>query len=107
MILIVTATITVAVSYLQPEKLTPLVLRYANEYIDADLRAGRIEISFWSTFPRFDLDIRDLDLRTKAFDRLPAATRDSLPAYADSLLSFSHFNAGINIPSARRENSTL
>lgn len=33
-ILIVTATITVAVSYLKPERLTPLVENYANEYLD-------------------------------------------------------------------------
>lgn len=97
-ILLITVIITVAVSYLQPEKLTPLVVGYANEYLDADLKAERIEISFWSTFPRFDLDIQGLELRTKAFDSLPDSIRTKLPEYADSLLSFSRLNAGINIP---------
>lgn len=97
-ILLIVAAITVAVSYLQPEKLTPMVVGYANEYLDADLKADRIEISFWSTFPRFDLDIRGFDLRTKAFDTLPDSVKSQLPVYADSLLSFSHLNAGINIP---------
>lgn len=98
LLLLVLAAITIAVSYLQPEKLTPLIVRYANEYMDADLKAERIEISFWSTFPRFDLDIRGLDLRTRAFESLPDSVRTQLPAYADSLLSFSRLNAGINIP---------
>ncbi len=97
-ILLVAALITVAVSYLQPEKLTPLAVRYANEYLDADLEADRIEISFWSTFPRFDLDIRGLKLRSKAFDSLPDSVRTRLPEYADSLLSLARFNAAINIP---------
>ena len=97
-ILLIATIITVAVSYLQPEKLTPLVVRYANEYLNADLKAERIEISFWSTFPRFDLDIQGLELRTKAFDTLPDSVRSQLPEYADSLLSFSRLNAAINIP---------
>lgn len=97
-ILLVAALITVAVSYLQPEKLTPLAVGYANEYLDADLEADRIEISFWNTFPRFDLDIRGLKLRSKAFDSLPDSVRTRLPEYADSLLSLARFNAAINIP---------
>ena len=91
--------ITVAVSCLSPQRLTPLVGRYANGYlVDASLSVGRIEISFWSTFPRFDLDIRDLEVTSRVFDRLPAEVRASLPVYADSLLSFRHLNAAINIP---------
>lgn len=97
-LLLLLAVISIAVSYLQPDKLTPLVVRYANEYMNADLKAARIEISFWSTFPRFDLDIRGLDLRTRAFNSLPDSVRTHLPEYADSLLSFSRLNAGINIP---------
>ncbi|MBD5322744.1 MAG: hypothetical protein HDS01_08260 [Bacteroides sp.] len=99
LITILLIIITVAVSYLTPKRLTPIVERYANEYLtDARLSVERIEISFWSTFPRFDLDIRGLQLHSHVFDRLPSATRDSLPEFADSLLSFSHLNAGVNIP---------
>lgn len=107
LILIVLAVITVAVNYLKPEKLTPIAERYANEYLDADVKIGRIEISFWSTFPRFDLDIRDLDIRTRAFDRLPAEEKSRLPEYADSLLSLSHLDAGINIPQLLAGNISL
>ena len=97
-LVMVIAVITVAVSYLKPERLTPLVEKYANEYLRADVTIGRMELSFWSTFPRLELDVRDLDIRSKAFDGLKADERDCLPAYADSLLSLRHFNAAINIP---------
>lgn len=98
LLLLLLGVITVAVNYLRPEKLTPIAERYANEYLDADVKIGRIEISFWSTFPRFDLDIRALDIRTCAFDSLPPEVKAQLPAYADSLLSLASLDAGINIP---------
>ncbi|WP_302345853.1 hypothetical protein, partial [uncultured Duncaniella sp.] len=57
-VLLLLAVITVAVNYLRPEKLTPIVERYANEYLNAEVGIDRIDISFWSTFPRFDLDVQ-------------------------------------------------
>ncbi len=96
--LLILAAITVAVSYLKPERLTPIVRTQAEKYLDADISLGRVEISFYSTFPRFELSVRDLGVRTRAFDTLPAAVRDSLPAYADSLLDLRGLDAALNIP---------
>lgn len=97
-ILIVLVALTVAVSYLKPERLTPLVAKYANEYLDADVSLGRVEISFWSTFPKFVLDVEGLSVRSKALDRLPADIRRQLPEWSDSLISLRHFNGAVNIP---------
>ena len=97
-IVLVLVVITVAVSYLKPERLTPLVEKYANEYVDADVNIGRVEISFWSTFPKFILDVRDLTVNSHAFDSLAPEIRKDLPQYADSLLSVRHFNGAVNIP---------
>lgn len=74
-LLLVLAVITVAVNYLRPEKLTPMIEKYANGYLDAEVGIDRIEISFWSTFPRFDLDVQGLKVRTKAFESLPTEVR--------------------------------
>lgn len=98
LLVVLIAVITIAVSYLKPERLTPLVEKYANEYLDADVTIGRMELSFWSTFPRLELDVRDLSVRSKAFDSIAPVRKDSLPVYADSLLSLRHFNGAINIP---------
>lgn len=97
-VVLVLVMITVAVSYLKPERLTPLVEKYANEYVDADVNIGRVEISFWSTFPKFILDVRDLSVNSHAFDSLAQEIRKDLPQYADSLLSVRHFNGAVNIP---------
>ena len=51
-VLLLLAVITVAVNYLRPEKLTPIVERYANEYLNAEVDIDRIDISFWSKIGR-------------------------------------------------------
>lgn len=96
--LLVLATLTIAVSYLSPERLTPIVTEQANKYLDADVSIGRVELSFWSTFPRFEVDVRDLSVISRSLGRLPADVKAQLPAWADSLLNVKHFNAAINIP---------
>ena len=106
-VLLLLAVITVAVNYLRPEKLTPIVERYANEYLNAEVDIDRIDISFWSTFPRFDLDVQGLEVRTKAFEKLPSDVRMTLPVYADSLLSVGRLKAAVNIPALLVGNISL
>lgn len=97
-IALVLLIITIAVSYLKPERLTPLVEKYANSYLDADVKLGRIELSFWSTFPKLVVKADSLSIRSKALDSLPAEVRNQLPSSADSLLSIRQFDAALNIP---------
>ncbi len=97
-VMLVLAAITIAVSYLKPERLTPLVAKYVNEYLNADVTVGRVELSFWGTFPRLELDVRDLQVQSNAFDKLPDDVRRQLPVYSDSLMSVRHFNGAVNIP---------
>lgn len=90
--------ITVAVSYLSPRRLTPLVEKLANDNLHADVTLGRAEISFWKTFPRLVVEIDSLNVRSQAFDSLPEARRASLPVYSDSLLSLRSFSGALSIP---------
>ena len=57
----------------------------------------RVELTFWSTFPRFNLDVRKLNVVSHSLRSLPAETRATLPADADSLLSLEKFSGGIHI----------
>lgn len=99
-LLLVLTAVTVAVNYLKPERLTPIVERLANENLPgADVSIGRIEISFWHTFPRFDLQVDSLTVLTKAFNGLPDSVRMLLPAQADTLLTLRGFSGAVNIPS--------
>ena len=40
-------TLTAIVFILTPERLTPLVERYATDYIDGELNVSRVELTFW------------------------------------------------------------
>ncbi|MGL5206585.1 MAG: hypothetical protein ACRC8T_03635, partial [Acidaminococcaceae bacterium] len=40
-----------------PEKLTPAVLEIANKSLNAQLKIKRVELTFFSTFPRLGLQI--------------------------------------------------
>ena len=42
-----------------PSKLTPLVEKTAREYLNADVHFGKIELTFFSTFPDFGLQMTD------------------------------------------------
>lgn len=66
-----------------PSKLTPLVEKTVVEYLNADVHFGKIELTFFSTFPDFGLKMTDGTVVSNVF-------RDSLPASAegrDSLMS--------------------
>ena len=64
-----------------PEKLTPVVLKTANQALDAKLDMKSVELTFFSTFPRFGLKLTEGSLVSKAIN-------DTSWQKTDSLLSF-------------------
>ncbi|MCH5345741.1 MAG: hypothetical protein J1E63_01445 [Muribaculaceae bacterium] len=89
--------LSAVVAILKPERLTPLVERIASEHIDADVSISRVELTFWSTFPRFRVDVDTLKVVSNALKSLPAEQRAMLPEAADSLLRVDHFDGTINL----------
>lgn len=96
-IALVAILISLVVWTLTPERLTPLVNKYASEYLIADVNARRIELTFWSTFPDFSVKVDSLEIRSRALDSLPDSVKNSLPADADSLLYLRRFEGGLNL----------
>lgn len=97
LVLLIIILVGVALFYLTPERLTPLVNKYASEYLNADVKAQRVELTFWSTFPRLNVQVDGLTIVSRALDVLPAKERKALPADADSLLTLQRFTGGIHI----------
>ena len=82
LLLLIISGIAVTVNFIfTPEKLTPVVLRVANRTLDARVDMKRVELTFFSTFPRFGLRLTDGSLVSKVFC-------DSAGQRTDSLLSF-------------------
>ena len=74
--------VTIVVNFIfTPEKLTPVVLNVANQSLNARLQMKSVELTFFSTFPRFGLKVTDGVLVSKAIN-------DSLWQKTDSLVSF-------------------
>lgn len=94
LLLIVVLVLTGVVWVLNPSRLTPLVNKYASEYLIADVEAGKVELTFWSTFPRFSVEVDSLSLRSRVTDSLPDSVRATLPQGTDSLLFVGHFSGG-------------
>lgn len=99
-IVVLCAAITAVVTILKPERLTPLVLEYAPDYIDGTVSASRIELTFWRTFPRLTLDVDSLVVISNALNNLDGSVREKLPQWADSLLSIEKFSGAVNIQKA-------
>ncbi|MCC8071948.1 MAG: hypothetical protein LIO90_09130 [Bacteroidales bacterium] len=94
---LVIIAIAIVVWTLSPQKLTPLVEEYSSDYLYGKVKSTKIELTFWKTFPRVQLDIDSLAIISHALDSLPADKRALLPANADTLLTVRRFSGGINV----------
>ncbi|MDE6542458.1 MAG: hypothetical protein K2K76_00680, partial [Muribaculaceae bacterium] len=99
LLVIIAALLTTLVIALSPDRLTRIVTRYSPDYINGTISASRIELTFWSTFPRLSVDIDSLTLVSDAFKNLDPDVRSQLPADADTLLTLRSLHGGLNLTS--------
>ena len=82
LLVLVFAAIAIAINFVfTPTKLTPVVLDVANNSMNAHLDMKSVELTFFSTFPKFGLRVTDGTLVSKSLN-------DTLWNKKDSLLSF-------------------
>lgn len=72
-----------------PARLTPVVLKAANESLNARLNMTGVELTFFSTFPQFGLRLTDGTLVSESL-------RDTVASRQDSLLSFKECVVTVN-----------
>ena len=96
-ILLVAGTLVCLVTVLRPERLTPIVEKVANSYLDADVSVGRVELGLRASFPFLSLRVDSMCVVSRAMRALPAEKRVGLPAYADTLLTFRSLSGGVNL----------
>lgn len=90
-------TISLIVWYLTPEKLTPIVEREASALIDGEVKAARVELTFWSTFPHLSVSIDTLKVISHSMNDLPDSLSSSLPSNCSSLASIDYLHGSINL----------
>ena len=94
-VLVIAATLICAVKILTPDRLTPIVERVANKTLAADVSLGRVALDFYPAFPTLRLSVDSACVVSKAFDALPPDSRNALPPYADTLLTFDRFAGAV------------
>lgn len=90
-IVLLTIAIAVVVNWvLTPEKVTPLVNQYANEYLDAEVKVEKVDLTFFSSYPRVELLLEKGQVISKVH-------RDSCFGKTDSLLRFNRCRVQLNL----------
>lgn len=72
-----------------PSKITPKVEKIAAEYLNAQVRIGEIELTFFSTFPDFAMKISDVSVLSLHLrdTNVPANSQDSLMVVKECLIT--------------------
>ncbi|MDE6402797.1 MAG: hypothetical protein K2K86_03200, partial [Muribaculaceae bacterium] len=106
-IVLLLLTVTAVLWYLTPEKLTPIVEREVTARIDGRLEVSRIELTFWSTFPRFELDVDSLLIISNRLNSVDSIDKSVIPANADSLFSVDKLHGAINVAALAQQQIEL
>ncbi|MDR0725590.1 MAG: AsmA family protein [Prevotellaceae bacterium] len=70
-----------------PERITPIVMKYANDYMNAHLDCESVELTFYSTFPNFGIRLRNGSVIIPN-DSVFACPKDTLLKFDDCSVSF-------------------
>lgn len=86
LLFLVVAIIAFAIHFIfTPAKLTPVVLKVANESLNARLDMKQVELTFFSTFPQFGLRLTDGTLVSELFP--DSVARDSLLSFRECVVT--------------------
>lgn len=97
LIVLILILISAVIWILTPERLTPLVEKYGSEYIDGELHVKRIELTFWSTFPHFNVDVDSMVVVSHSMRGLTAEEQNALPKDATKPFTIKGFHGDINL----------
>ena len=91
LLVLFTVCMAIAVNFvLTPSRITPMVEKIANEQLNAAVHIGKVELTFFSTYPRVELAVEDGLMVSRAF-------KDSCFDKTDTLLRFSRCRVNVNL----------
>lgn len=83
---------------LTPSRLTPLINKYSNIYLNASVNFDTVSVSVFKSFPFVGIEMSNGEIVSRVFDTLPDSLREMLPVRADSLVSFKKISVSVAIP---------
>lgn len=82
---------------ISPRQLTAITTAAANRILDAKVDIANVELSLSGRLPLLSLRVDSVTVISKPMLRLDSATRATLPAWADTLVTIGRFEGGINL----------
>ena len=80
--------VTIVINFVvTPKKLTPVVVNVANSSLNARLQMESVDLTFFSTFPRFGLRVKEGALVSKALNDTNWVKTDSLLSFKECILT--------------------
>jgi len=88
LVLLCLIVITIGINFVfTPAKLTPVVLDVANQSLNAKVDMESVDLTFFSTFPRFSLRVKNGSVVSKSLNDTLWNKSDSLVAFGECLIS--------------------
>ncbi|NOQ92756.1 MAG: hypothetical protein GQ552_08595 [Flavobacteriaceae bacterium] len=93
LLLLIFLIIEIALNFvLTSEKITPKIVHAVNQNLNAEFKAGRIELSFFSSFPNFSLEVENGFIVKQLLD----STQQVAPTKRDTLIAFNLAKVTVN-----------
>ena len=84
-----------------------LIEKKSGEYLNAEIKIGRLDYSFRHTYPWLMIEVDSLMVISKSLDDVTPQVLKHLPVYADTLATIVKFKGSVNIHSLLKEQIQL
>ena len=84
-------------AYLRPDNIVKLIEEKSAEYLDAEIKIGKLDYRLWHNYPWLQFEVDSLQVISKSLDNIPDQQLKQLPAYSDSLASLIRLCGEINV----------
>ena len=93
--------------YLSPNRLKSIIEDEGSRYLAADVRVGKVDYTFWSSFPNLRVSVDSIEVTSRTLDVLSKEAVVRLPEGSNRLLSVMRVSGGIDLWKAIRNDIRL
>lgn len=96
-IILIIALVCGVTWWLTPERLARIVNEEVTKNTDADVDIHNLSYTIWSSYPRLNIEMDSISVKSRAFDSLPDSIKGRLPEDSRLLMKAGHISGGLNI----------
>lgn len=93
--------------YVSPERITKLIEKESAEYLDGEIKIGKLDYKFFKTYPWLSFELDSLTVISHSLDKLPENIKDSLPKNFNRLAFVEKLHGKINVKDLVKEKITI